>query len=343
MFKNLIHELERLNREKLAIPVSADEQGYVDRECPAKGCLFVFKVLEHDWKDRFRDEAVFCPLCRHSAPADQWWTTRQVREAQKQAKAVLRARINNAMHFDAREFNARAPRGFITISMKVASGDNSREMLVPIDAAAVLEQRLTCEQCGAGYAVAGSAFFCPCCGHNSVEKMFDGALAKVRTKLDGIAKLRDALRESLGADDAETFCRSIIEGGLQDCVVAFQHLAERLYVPWVGKKPPGQNVFQRVGEGSKLWKAAVGAGYEDWLTIPDLDELKVFFQQRHLFAHREGLVDEKYVLNSGDTRYLVGQRLVVAPSDVLRMVTLIAKLGNALRVAARTSSPQPSP
>lgn len=343
LFENVIRELERLEQEKLSIPIEADERGYVDRECPANGCKFVFKVLELDWKDRFRDEAVFCPQCGHSEPADHWWTTRQVQEAQEQATTVLEARIANALHHDAREFNARAPKGFISMSMTVSGNGHALEAIVPIAAAAVLEQELSCGRCSAHYAVVGSAFFCPCCGHNSVEQMFDGALAKVRTKVGGIGVVREALRASLGADEAETFCRSIIEGGLQDCVVAFQHLAERLYVPPVGAKPPGQNVFQRLDEGSKLWKAAVGTGYEDWLTAAELDALKLLFQQRHLFAHREGLVDDKYVLKSGDTRYRTGQRLVVAPADVLRMVTLVEKLGTGLRTAVRPVSTPTAP
>jgi hypothetical protein len=205
----------------------------------------------------------------------------------------------------------------------------------------VLEQALVCDACGAGYAVLGPAFFCPCCGHNSVEKMFDAALAKVRTKIEGIEVVREALRAPVGADGAETFCRSTIEGGLQDCVVAFQHLAERLYRPPAGSKAAAPNVFQRLDEGSQLWKSAVGKGYDDWLAAAELADLKVLFQRRHLLAHREGLVDDKYLQKSGDSTYRVGQRIVVSVADVLRMVELIEKLGVALRLAVPPPKPPP--
>jgi hypothetical protein len=82
-----------------------------------------------------------------------------------------------------------------------------------------------------------------------------------------------------------------------------------------------------------MWEAAIGAGYSDWLTASELTELGVLFQKRHLPAHREGLVDEKYVRKSGDATYRVRQRIVVAPEDAMRMVTITEKLGTSLRAA----------
>jgi|SRR5436309_15093942 len=53
-----------------SIQISADEKGFIDRQCPSEECLVVFKVNSTDWKNLFRDEEVFCPQCRHAAPAD---------------------------------------------------------------------------------------------------------------------------------------------------------------------------------------------------------------------------------------------------------------------------------
>jgi uncharacterized Zn finger protein (UPF0148 family) len=338
MLKNLLREAQQLKNEKIEIAVQADERGYLDRECPSKSCLHTFKVRMQDWHDRFCDEEVFCPLCGHAAPASQWWTTEQTENMNRQMHAYVGARIGNALHRDAKAFNATAPRGFIRMTMKASGSPHAQAMLMPIAAAAVLEQELSCDQCGVGYAVLGAAFFCPCCGHNSVERMFDAALTKVQTKVESIGVVREALRPALGADAAEVFCRSTIEGSLQDCVVAFQHLAERLYVRTSPAKPPRQNAFQALEEGSKLWREALGNGYDRWLGALELAGLNVLFQQRHLLAHRDGLVDERYVQKSGDLTYRAGQRVVVTASDVVRMVQLIKKLAAALRAAARASA-----
>ena len=84
MFENLLREIKKLDGHKVSILIETDEDGYVDKECPSGSCKFKFKVHAEDWKDIFRDEAVYCPLCRHEAKADSWWTTEQVEHAKRQ-------------------------------------------------------------------------------------------------------------------------------------------------------------------------------------------------------------------------------------------------------------------
>lgn len=63
--------------------------------------------------------------------------------------------------------------------------------------------------------------FCPCCGHNSVEETFDNAVKKIETKIESLEIIKAALVNAAGKDAAEITCRSLIETGLNDCVVAF--------------------------------------------------------------------------------------------------------------------------
>jgi hypothetical protein len=49
-----------------------------------------------------------------------------------------------------------------------------------------------------------------------------------------------------------------------------------------------------------------GMGYEDLLTSVEMADLLRLFQQRHLLAHCEGIVDQDYIIKSGDTTYAVG-------------------------------------
>ncbi|WP_206615622.1 hypothetical protein, partial [Solirhodobacter olei] len=60
------------------------------------------------------------------------------------------------------------------------------------------------------------------------------------------------------------------------------------------------------------------------------EALYAFDQQRHLFAHQQGIVDADYLTRSGDTTYAVGQRLLIKPASVLEFADLIERLGNAL-------------
>ena len=87
-----------------------------------------------------------------------------------------------------------------------------------------------------------------------------------------------------------------------------------------------RNAFQNLGEGTGLWHAAYGKGYSDHLDAGELAVLVRMFQQRHLLAHRQGLVDEDYIERSGDTSYRIGQRLVVREAAVRECLALDEKL-----------------
>ena len=60
MFDKLIRELRKMERMKVSIQIETDAEGYYDKECPSKNCMFQFKVLAEDWADKFKDESVFC-------------------------------------------------------------------------------------------------------------------------------------------------------------------------------------------------------------------------------------------------------------------------------------------
>ena len=95
-----------------------------------------------------------------------------------------------------------------------------------------------------------------------------------------------------------------------------------------------RNAFQNLDEGSKLWQSACGKTYDAHLSAAELDLLKRLFQQRHLLAHREGLVDTDYITKTGDQNYREGQRLVVKEAAVRECVALVEKLAQGLAADA---------
>jgi hypothetical protein len=91
------------------------------------------------------------------------------------------------------------------------------------------------------------------------------------------------------------------------------------------------NVFQRIDDASNLWREATGKGYDDWLTEGELRDLKILFQKRHLLAHTEGIVDQRYLAQTGDTSYHLDQRIVVKEPDVLSLTNLIEKVAAGMK------------
>lgn len=327
MFENVIKQLQNLNGRQVSIPIEADENGYVDKQCPSRQCEFLFKVNKDDWSNIFKDEGVWCPMCGHEAPANQWFTIAQVAHAKSEALTVVKGEIGNALRSDAGKFNRSHSRNsFISMSMKVEGG-LQRTYTLPAKAAEIMQLEIQCDRCSAHFAVIGSAFFCPACGANSVLRTYQDSLRKIRAKIDSEEIVRQALTEAFGKDEAELTSRSLRETCISDGVTAFQKYCEGLYEPF-GKAPV--NAFQRIDDGSELWQTAIGSGYGSWLTLEELKSLKILFQKRHILAHNEGVVDQRYIDKSGDPIYKPGQRLVVSKNDVELLLSLLEKLGNAL-------------
>lgn len=325
MFENLIKNIEALNGKKLSFAISEDDDGYTDRECPFDDCQFQFKVLSADWRDKFKDEAVFCPFCGHQATSDDFWTKNQIANGREQALKYIQNEFSRALSDWAKDFNRHQDRnGFITMSMKY-EGKVESNYLLPINAEKELEQKIACSECGARYGVLWSAYFCPCCGHNSIDETFDTSIRKIEVKIKNIELIRKTVAE-INPDEAQITVQSLIETGLSDMVVAFQRFCEATYKKLTKDKPVKTNAFQNLEIGDTLWNEVLGKSYRDWISQKDYETLNIIFQKRHLLSHQEGIVDNKYIEKTGDTKYKVGQRIVVREDDVNEWVRLILEI-----------------
>lgn len=340
MFDELIRELRHLEgTHQVSVTISSDTERYLDRECPSSECLSQFKVHEDDWRDKVHDEEVFCPFCGHVDHSRKWLTQEQVKHAEKAVFAQVQQRIGGAMKRDVRSWNQRQPRNsFIRITMKV--DDRPQHVFLPPAAAEPMRLKITCPTCACRYAVIGAAFFCPACGHNAADLMFSQSIAAIRNALDALAGVRAAISDR---DTAATTARLIIENGLQNAVTTFQRYAEVLYAGNPALPQPRRNAFQNLREGGDLWHSATGKRYSDYLDSGELAALTRFFQQRHLLAHTQGLVDADYIERTGDSAYRVGQRLVIREAAVRECLALIEKLSGVMTSELSKTTEQERP
>ena len=335
MFNELIRELRRLDgTHKVSLSVPTDTDGYSDRQCPSSECLFHVKIHEEDWTQKVRDEKVFCPFCGHTADSTQWWTQQQIEYAKEMAVAQIQQRIDRAMRTDSQQWNQRQKRGgLLTITMKV--NNRPQHLLLPPATAEPMRLKITCPMCSCRYAVIGAAFFCPACGHNAADLMFQQALTSIRKTLNAIPQIRTALPDR---DAAENTTRHLIENGLQNAITAFQRYAEGLFAKFPSTPSVRRNAFQNIKEGSDLWCAVTGKHYADYIGDLNIRSLIRLSQQRHLLAHTQGIVDEDYVIRTGDATYKIGQRLVIRGDTVHECLNLIEALTDRMANESPTAS-----
>ncbi len=327
MFDDLIRALEELEAGvALSVPFQIDDDGYFDRQCPWSECGFTFKVLFEDWRDKVPDEWAYCPFCRHRAEPTEFNTPEQIEYMKQLAYNEVLQRFDQGLRASAESFNHQPQRGFVTLRLEVSTPQTTIPM--PPAAEEAMTLRIACEVCGCRFAVIGAGYFCPACGHNSAGQTFIQSLARARTlvaSLSTIAALVDP-------DTRAQMTTALIESALGMLVTAFQRFAEAEY-PHLPHpvQTPRRNAFQNLTEGSALWEAAGGTAYEAILNTQEMMHLQRLFQQRHLLAHREGIVDQEYVRRSGDATYAPGQRLVIREQSVLQLADLLEKLVSGMR------------
>jgi uncharacterized Zn finger protein (UPF0148 family) len=287
-----------------------------------------------DWEDKVSDEQVYCPMCGHAAPSDQWFTHEQIEAIDKIALSYAESYISDELN---KMFGnmARGMHSNKYVQITYKPGQKITFINNPIGQRPEWELDITCEKCQTRYSVIGSAYFCPCCGHNAVERVFDESLDTVQRMIESIGDIHNTFERSHGKDKAESMCRSMIEGTLGDIVSAFQKYAEYIYKQLMPIKNVRVNDFQIIEKGSKLFFEAIGKGYDSWLTDEEINDMNILFHQRHLIEHNNGLIDEKYIQNSNDHSYKIGQRVIVKNSDALRLLSHVRKLSAGLRKQAR--------
>lgn len=288
-------------------------------------------MLFEDWRNKVSDEQVFCPICRFETKADSWNTPEQVEYITTVARNHVQGVITSAMQEDARGFNRAQKPGFISLSLSVKPG--RPEIEIPVSVADIMRQTFTCEACGCRYASVGLAYFCPSCGHNSVLITFEKTLNTLRQVMGKTTDMVQALETVVDKDTARDSLRNILEDSLLRLVGAFQYFADYLFNQKSGAASIKQrkNVFQNLTESSTLWKTLTGKGYEDLLSAQDFANLEQLYQKRHLIAHRNGIIDQEYITKASDSTYMVGQRLVISETNVLRLADILHTLSIELK------------
>jgi hypothetical protein len=161
--------LENLGTE-FSIPITADKDGYLGRECPIEKCLGYFKITPGTGVKG--PVPCHCPYCGHAGESRTFFTQEQI----EYARSVVLRKVTDAIHKDLKslEFEHK-PQGLfgIGLSLKV-----QRSTPLPIRSyrEKQLETEVVCDACTLRYAIYGV--------FGSVSVPLDGGLFKNLGGLD---------------------------------------------------------------------------------------------------------------------------------------------------------------
>ena len=332
MFRQLQRELRQMEGSiSIPVEIELDENGCIDRCCPSEDCGVCFKLVFEDWENIVSDEVVYCPLCRHAADCTQWNTLEQSEYHKSLAIAQVQKTIGSALRRDADRLNSDQKKNQF-IRIKMSHRPNRLPVAIPASATAAMTQEFQCVECRCRYSSIGISYFCPACGHSSVFDAFFKSIDTVSKTVEALPVIRQALVDFQDKNVAEDSVRQILESELCKVVAYFQKYAESCFSRLTnsGQFTLRRNVFQRLEESDTIWRNASSKGYTDILSDSEYRKLNVYFQQRHLLEHRDGIVDKEYIDRAMDDRFAVGQRLVVSDSNVSELTSIVKKLALAI-------------
>ena len=300
------NNLKRLGNQ-FSIPITADEDGYLGRECPQDECLGYFKITPGTGIQG--PSPCHCPYCGHSGDSKTFFTQEQI----DYARSVVIRQVSDAIHKDLKtlEFDHK-PRGSfgIGISMKVTQGQRR-----PIQhyREKELETHVVCNQCSLRYAIYGVFGWCPDCGaHNSLQ---------ILAKNLELSKKELALAESAEKELAD----HLVGDALKNVVSAFDGFGRET------TSTKGSEVhFQNLRGCRRNVLEKFGFDFGDAITSEQWNFVCRVFQKRHLLAHKMGVIDDEYVQKANDAGAIAGRKVQVSRDEVISSIGLVETLGRRL-------------
>lgn len=292
---------------QFSIPIRADEDGYLGRECPVEECLGYFKITPGTGVKG--PAPCHCPYCGHSGESRTFFTREQI----EYARSVVMRKVTEAIHKDLKslEFEHK-PQGMfgIGISMKV---HESAPLPIRYYREKLLETEVVCDNCSLRYAIYGVFGWCPDCGvHNSLQIL--------------VKNLELAKKELTLAKAADTeLADHLIGDALENVVSTFDGFGREICVQ------KGADIhFQNIAGARRRVQDMFGFDFADSLAADDWDCACRIFQKRHLLAHKMGVIDDEYLQRANDPGAVAGRKVRVSHDEVNSAIGIIEALGRRL-------------
>jgi hypothetical protein len=286
---------------------------------PFPHCLNVF--VASDSEGRFGHE---CPQChqywRSSGPPTSWPMTCPYCGMRSMAHQCL----------------SRAQRAYIEaccdLIVEAMNAETDGERTIDVDAAADASAASQTEK-PKFYAEQAqqTEFVCLACDHwNDILGRF-GYCSSCGTRND-LAHLEAVI--SAGRAKAEGGSDADLYAGVRDLVSAFETMAQtyaeqlKIYVPLTDrrrKKLP--NLFHDFARTAQAFEEVFDIPITKGMGEGDVKFAVMMFERRHVYEHKGGEADEKYLEDSGDTSVRPKQIIRETRENVHRLATLIGHAG----------------
>ena len=299
---------------KTSVELLTDDEGMLGRECPNPKCKDYFKVRLGSVNDI---DSLSCPYCSTEGGKLDFLTADQLKYLETSAAKQLIEPILRDFAKTINGLNRRQRGDLVQPSFSV----KHRGVRLHRYQERQLETRIDCDSCGLEFAVYGRFASCPTCAKLNALSVFLGSLETTRKKL---VLSRD---ENFGADLREEFVKDSLGGSVGAFDAFGKEMRARRAVIRLSSKP---NLFQDIEMlDQELQEVGVPSievliGGEAW------EDLKWFFQARHVYLHSAGVADSKFISKQPSYAHMLGRILPLDVDRLQRNVDVLCDLAREL-------------
>ena len=276
--------------------IVSDSEGYFGHNCPGCGAYW----RSEPWPR-------FCPYCRECLEPHQALSQAQLRYVQHYCHVLMGA-------LDSTDD------GQVEIDMDaVADATGSEEDRPSFYVSEESQQRkFVCTACGAFNDILGTFGYCAACGtRNDLDEFRVAIVPAIRERLKTGTPPEDCVRTAIASFDS-------LVGRLSEQLVSLIPMSPNRH-----RRLSGQR-FHNLVDVAKVLHEWFDIDIRADISETDWGRAVILFHRRHVYEHKGGEVDQKYLDDSGDTTVRLKQRIHESTPGVHDLLGTLLKMASNL-------------
>ena len=315
---------------EISVPIEPDEEGMIGRECPVKECEKYFKLKNGTGIEV--NPVMFCPYCSYKGTPDEFWTKEQIEYAESMAMRHVEGMIHKELKkMERHSFKS----DFLSMDIKV----KRTPVLLKHYMEKQLQEYIVCENCGCEYAIYGVFAICLDCGKHNLFQIFSKNLDLISKQIQLEEDLYNKFGET-NRNDIDNLMRDLkskfIEDACENAVTTFETFCkEAINQAKTKASNPNMvlrgNPFQSLDRTKDIFTSQFNLDIFENLSPDETDELYLLFNKRHILTHNLGIIDQKFLKDTGLRQNILNHKVEISKQEVSSGLSTLRKIAENIK------------
>jgi uncharacterized protein YbaR (Trm112 family) len=273
-----------------------------------------------------------CPYCGHKDSVGQFNTKEQVEYIKLSFLRLTTSLVGELLKQAERAFNKGS---FFSVDIKVKSKSQPIAHYIKKQ----LQENIVCENCRCEYAIYGIFAVCPSCRKHNLFRIFSKNLNLVRKQLE----LEDKLHKKFGKANRNAIDNlmkdlrhKLVEDACENVVTVFETCCKEMYNQSKYKAINPSvvlhgNPFQSLDKAKDIFLSQFNVDIFTNLSINEINKLYILFNKRHILTHNLGIIDQKFLMNTGLQKDILNHKVEISKQEVFSVLEGLKKMVESIK------------